>query len=123
MGYFDRWICADCGVELSPYIYMVWDTVWLSVMESDAGHLCLLCLEDRLGRPLDAGCDFTPAPINNRIAAELAEVRQLGREALLQQSRQRRERLDRRAARRRALAHERKSKVHIPEFSTPPRCG
>lgn len=112
MGYFDRWICADCGVELSPYIYMVWDTVWLSVMESKTGHLCLLCLEDRLGRPLDAERDFIPYPINYGIAEFLAEVRQLGREELLERSRQRREKLERRSARRKVLRQQVMPQTH-----------
>jgi hypothetical protein len=101
-GYFDRWICEDCGVELDGTGYMVRNDLWLSVMPQDDGHLCLLCLEDRLGRLLDPERDFSPAPINDYIVEKLDWVHRQGREALLEMSRQRRERLDRRSAQRRA---------------------
>jgi hypothetical protein len=84
---------------------MVWDALWRSVMGSLDGHLCPLCLEARLGRPLKAN-DFTSAPINWAIVPRLIQIRKQGRESLLAEACSRRDRLDRRAARRRELRAE-----------------
>lgn len=61
-----EWGCADCGVdtnEIHEY-YMVTDLVWqLYAEDVDAGLLCIGCLEDRMGRELDAG-DFSDCLLN-----------------------------------------------------------
>jgi hypothetical protein len=73
-----RSICVDCGIDTCPTTakrgcrhkarweyYMVHDVVWAKAgMDSDGGHLCIGCLEKRLGRMLRPR-DFTGAPINN----------------------------------------------------------
>jgi hypothetical protein len=103
MSYNAQWICADCGLELfGETMYMVHDRLWLSVMETDEGHLCPLCLEARLGRRLKAR-DFGPWPINDWIMDRLVWMREQGRDALLADARSRREKLDRRSARAREL--------------------
>jgi hypothetical protein len=73
-GHIDRWTaiffgwvrlprCGDCRREVHPY--MVRNSVWLSVgMTFRTGsHLCIPCLEARLGRPL-ARRDLRSTPIN-----------------------------------------------------------
>ncbi len=58
--------CVDCGVntnDINEY-YMVHDHIWHSVdMASDGGMLCIGCLEERLGRQINAA-DFTDMPVN-----------------------------------------------------------
>lgn len=56
--------CADCGVttnKIGEY-YMVQPIVWFQY-GAGKGHLCIGCLEKRMGRELEAG-DFGDAPIN-----------------------------------------------------------
>lgn len=64
--------CHDCTKEVTPIPpqgnwehFMVHDHLWSSAgMTSNGGHLCLDCLESRLGRPLTAA-DLKPdLPIN-----------------------------------------------------------
>jgi len=71
-------ICVDCGIDTCPRTgkrgsrrkgrweyYMVHNAVWAKAgMEPDGGHLCIGCLERRLGRMLRPR-DFTDAPIND----------------------------------------------------------
>ena len=61
-----RFLCVDCGVDTSKIheFYFVKTELWLSVMPSTEGMLCIGCLEKRLGRGLNA-LDFTDAHINN----------------------------------------------------------
>jgi hypothetical protein len=60
------WRCRDCGVDTDAIdeYYMVTDPVWdqATLGEID-GHLCIGCLEHRLGRTLHAN-DFTDRPVN-----------------------------------------------------------
>lgn len=65
--------CADCGWQVlssEPGVdseqYMVHDEVWAAAeMRPDGGHLCIGCLEQRLGREL-TWADFIPGvPINS----------------------------------------------------------
>jgi hypothetical protein len=61
-GNFD---CRGCGadtVAIREY-YMLEDAVWLEANGSDAGMLCIGCVEERLGRRLTVA-DFTVAPVN-----------------------------------------------------------
>lgn len=53
------WRCLDCGQDMSVVdeYYMVHDDIWLSVVPGQDGHLCIGCLEGRLGRELVAA-DF-----------------------------------------------------------------
>jgi hypothetical protein len=67
--YYAPSLCADCGMCTSPYDsfgeaipgawehYMVHDHVWAEA-GMDKGHLCIGCLETRLGREL-ASEDFS----------------------------------------------------------------
>jgi hypothetical protein len=64
-----KWHCVDCDVclhrlsEASEY-YMVHDWIWDEAgMEMFGGHLCIGCLEDRLGRQLTQ-VDFIACPVN-----------------------------------------------------------
>lgn len=62
------WRCADCGVNtdaINEY-YMVLDPLWEHATNGLKDiHLCIECLEHRLGRTLTAA-DFTKADINTR---------------------------------------------------------
>ena len=63
--------CRDCGVDVAPghrdqpsELYMVHDELWAAAgMTPDGGHLCIGCLELRLGRQLRRD-DFVDALIN-----------------------------------------------------------
>lgn len=84
-NYFDPRNCEDCGAGIyNETDYMVSDTLWLTVTGRKECNLCPLCFEVRLGRPLTPA-DFTRYLINEDIEANLAFLRQLGREALLGQ--------------------------------------
>ncbi|WP_157083916.1 hypothetical protein [Millisia brevis] len=55
------WRCLDCRtnmLEIDEY-FMVHDDLWLSVVPDRVGHLCIGCLEGRLGRRLTPS-DFIP---------------------------------------------------------------
>lgn len=65
--------CADCGTDTCPSemglraeAYMVHDEVWAAAgMGPKGGHLCIGCIENRLGRRL-AATDFrTDVPLND----------------------------------------------------------
>lgn len=64
------WSCADCGVDTDNVdgqgrdeYYMLHRDLWLEINPNDAGHLCIGCVENRLGRRLTRA-DFTDAPVN-----------------------------------------------------------
>ena len=68
------YLCVDCASEAIPNpatpgtreYYMVRDEVWKkSGLGPDGGHLCLDCLEVRIGRPL-TGADLKPGIRINR---------------------------------------------------------
>ena len=61
-----RFLCIDCDVDTGKAyeFYFIKTELWLSVMPSIAGMLCIGCLEDRLGRMLRTD-DFTDASINS----------------------------------------------------------
>ena len=61
-----RFLCADCGVDTGKIgeFYFLKTKLWLTVMSSIYGMLCVGCLESRLRRKL-AKEDFTDATINN----------------------------------------------------------
>lgn len=56
--------CADCDMDTSEEYYMVHDILWDSITHDRYIMLCILCLERRLGRRLNAG-DFTDAIVND----------------------------------------------------------
>lgn len=63
--------CMDCGVDTINENYMVHDAVWDEALGGDSnagscgdGDLCVLCLEQRLGRKLSRQ-DFTDYPVND----------------------------------------------------------
>ncbi|MGV9859077.1 hypothetical protein ACWDTD_10550 [Gordonia sp. NPDC003425] len=69
------WRCLDCGQDMSEVdeYYFLRDDVWLSVVPGRAGHLCIGCLEVRLGRELVAG-DFKERPtLDERMTDRLRE--------------------------------------------------
>ena len=61
-----KWLCLDCNVHTGDIYehYFVNTSLWLSVVDSKNGMLCIGCLENRLGRMLKRS-DFTDASINN----------------------------------------------------------
>lgn len=61
-----KWKCLDCKVDTGKIgeHYFVNTEVWLSVVKSKNGMLCIGCLENRLGRVLTPA-DFTKAYINS----------------------------------------------------------
>lgn len=60
-----KWKCLDCSVDTGKIgeHYFIETDVWLSVVASNKGMLCIGCLESRLGRKLSRK-DFTDAFIN-----------------------------------------------------------
>ncbi len=60
------WRCRDCGVDTDTIdeYYMVAAPVWRQAAHDVDGHLCIGCLERRLGRTLRSG-DFTDLPVNS----------------------------------------------------------
>jgi hypothetical protein len=61
-----KWLCLQCGGNTSQMKehYFVKPEVWYAAHSSEAGMLCVACLEGRLGRELNAS-DFTGAHIND----------------------------------------------------------
>lgn len=60
------WCCRDCGVDTDAIddYYMVTDHLWDQATHGGMdGHLCIGCLEHRLGRTLHAD-DFTDRHVN-----------------------------------------------------------
>ncbi|MED5814953.1 hypothetical protein VST63_21550 [Mycolicibacterium sp. 050232] len=61
------WRCADCQTDTDAIdeYYMVHDALWRQVAaDFPQGHLCIGCLERRVGRELTAA-DFTAANVNS----------------------------------------------------------
>lgn len=61
-----KFLCLDCGVDTGRIKehYFIKTDLWLSVVDSKKGMLCIGCLEKRLGRPL-VKADFTNSYINS----------------------------------------------------------
>lgn len=70
------WRCSDCGIDTDAIdeYYMVHNPIWEQAIEAADGHLCIGCLERRLGRTLSA-CDFADVEINT--SAHLRRSRRL----------------------------------------------
>ncbi|MGE8063879.1 hypothetical protein [Pseudomonas sp. NPDC089569] len=61
-----RFACQDCPQDtLGGDYYMVHNDLWNRAHPNGHGMLCLPCLENRVGRPLQVS-DFTDAPINSQ---------------------------------------------------------
>jgi hypothetical protein len=62
------WRCADCGIDTDAIdeYYMLHDPIWQQAADDVAGHLCIGCLERRLGRTLTAA-DFPDRDINTAV--------------------------------------------------------
>lgn len=57
-------LCVDCGTNvIGSDHYMVSDELWAAAGADRRDHLCVTCLEKRLGRPL-AATDLADLPIN-----------------------------------------------------------
>lgn len=61
-----KFLCLDCNVDTGKAHehYMLKDEVWLSVVDSIVGMLCIDCIEKRLGRKLNK-TDFNDSHVNN----------------------------------------------------------
>jgi hypothetical protein len=69
--------CADCLVNTAAIgdYYIVHDTVWAAAgMAETDGMLCLDCLANRLGRPLQFS-DFPLLPINLKRSIQQAIIK------------------------------------------------
>jgi len=60
-----KFLCLDCKVDTGKIYehYYLKDEVWLSVVTTKIGMLCVHCIENRLGRLLHRN-DFTICSIN-----------------------------------------------------------
>lgn len=58
--------CVDCGMDTINEHFMVHDYLWDTAFagESGEGDICILCIEERLGRKLTKQ-DFTDVPVND----------------------------------------------------------
>lgn len=61
-----KFLCLDCGVDTGKINehYFIKTDLWLSVVGSKKGMLCVNCLQNRLKRPL-VKSDFTNSYINS----------------------------------------------------------
>lgn len=61
-----KFFCLDCSIDTGKIHehYFIKTDVWLSVVGSIKGMLCVGCIEDRLKRKL-VSSDFTDATVNN----------------------------------------------------------
>ena len=61
-----KWLCLDCKIDTGKIRehYFIETELWLSVVGSKSGMLCVSCLEKRLGRKLSPA-DFPQVHINN----------------------------------------------------------
>lgn len=62
-----RFLCLDCNVDTGKIgeFYFIKTDIWLSVVQSKQGMLCISCLENRLKRKLTSQ-DFTNCYINRQ---------------------------------------------------------
>lgn len=58
-----KFLCLDCSQDTKYEHYFIHTSLWLSIVGSTKGMMCIGCFEKRLGRKLLAG-DFTNAYIN-----------------------------------------------------------
>lgn len=61
-----KFLCLDCSVDTGKLNehYFIQTPIWMQVVGSNKGMLCIGCLEGRLGRQLTKA-DFTDCTINS----------------------------------------------------------
>ena len=61
-----KWLCLDCKVDTGKIAehYFIQTDIWMKIVGSNKGMLCVGCLETRLGRKLTS-FDFTACTINS----------------------------------------------------------
>ena len=61
-----KWLCLDCSVDTGRIFehYFLTTSLWLFLVGSNKGMLCVGCVEKRLGRRLRSG-DFTDCYLND----------------------------------------------------------
>lgn len=61
-----KWLCLDCGIDTGKIHehYFINTNLWLRMVGSKTGMLCVGCLEKRMGRKLKKS-DFPSVHINN----------------------------------------------------------
>lgn len=61
-----KWLCLDCKIDTGKIgeHYFIVTHLWMQLVGSNKGMLCVGCLESRLGRKLNS-TDFTDCHINN----------------------------------------------------------
>lgn len=61
-----KFLCLDCRIDTGKIHehYMLVDTTWFSIHNSDRGMICIGCIEKRLGRTLTSS-DFNSSHVNN----------------------------------------------------------
>lgn len=61
-----KWLCLDCKVDSGRIFehYFLNTPLWMSLVGSNKGMLCVGCVEKRLGRRLVPG-DFTDCYLND----------------------------------------------------------
>lgn len=61
-----KFLCMDCNIDTGRIgeHYMLVDSIWRLVHNSNKGMLCIKCLEARLGRTLNKS-DFNNSYLNN----------------------------------------------------------
>lgn len=61
-----KFLCMDCRIDTGKTYehYMLIDTTWVLIHNSNRGMLCIGCCEARLGRQLTAW-DFNSSHVNN----------------------------------------------------------
>jgi hypothetical protein len=67
-----KFLCLDCEVDTGKIgeHYMLRDDIWLSVVNSNKGMLCIKCLEKRLNRPLNSN-DFINCHVNRQASGKI----------------------------------------------------
>ena len=65
-----KFLCLDCNVDTGAIYehYMLVDSTWYLIHDSNRGMLCIGCIEKRLGRQLNAN-DFNDSYLNNPTTA------------------------------------------------------
>lgn len=63
----DLFVCMDCEVDTKKIreYFMVEDDIWAENVPEHRGFLCVGCLEDRMGRELEANDFPSHLPINS----------------------------------------------------------
>jgi hypothetical protein len=75
-----KFMCLDCSCDTGKIgeHYMLKDEIWLSIVKSNKGMLCISCLESRLGRELTPN-DFNNSHINKPYPGKIFSNRLMNR--------------------------------------------